>query len=206
MTGRPDRTRKLQDFLDCYLTPTQEAGIRRRLRESDEWRREYDELRAVYSLLGTPLDIDPPEDLLPGIFAALEAEAVRSARPFRLPASLEKGLVVAGAASVAGLLGVFLRVLEPAGLVGRATIAVTSFFSAAKSGLIGGVGLASHLDWTTRTLATLADAARTALAATAEPLLAVTLVGTVLTLFLGWLVLRSHAPVPEGGWSHGLRS
>ncbi len=203
MTGRSDRTRRIQNYLDGYLTPDQEAGVRRRIRESQEWKREFDELRAVYSLLDTPLDIDPPEDLLPGIFTAIRAEAVEKAARRWLPARVENGLVLAGAAALAGLLVVGGRTISAESVLGRVAVGWASTLSVVRNWFVGGVDTALQLDWASRTLGTLAEAGRTALTVSAEPLLLVATVSGALTIGLGWLVLRSGASGTPGGLSHG---
>jgi hypothetical protein len=203
MTGPDDRTRRIQNYLDGYLTPDQEIGVRRQISEDEGWRREHDALRAVYTLLDTPLDLDPPEDLAPGVLAAIRADELEQAEASRLPARVEGGLVLAGATALATALVVLLRVLTPESVLGGLAVRSASALSLAPDGIVRSIDAVLHLDWVSRTLATLADAGRTTLSVAAEPLLGVALVSAVITLGMGWLVLRGGAGGSPGGLSHG---
>ena len=203
MTGPDDRNRRIQNYLDGYLTPDQEAGVRRQISGNEAWGKEFDELRAVYSLLDTRLDLDPPADLLPGVLAAIRSERLQRAEAHRLPARVESGLVLAGAAALAAVVFAGERILTPASLVGGLAVRGANALSVAGDWLVRGIKTGLELDWLTRTAATLAEAMRTTLSVAAEPLLVMGLVSLVITLGAGWFLLRTGTGNPQGGLSHG---
>jgi predicted anti-sigma-YlaC factor YlaD len=198
MTGRSDHHERLQDYLDGLLTPAEEAEVRTLLEESREARQAHDELAAVYSVLDTSLDVEPPSDLVAGVFAALQTEA---ARRLHLPVRLERGLVLAGAASLAGIVALAGPLAQPAGWIGRLTVAATQALAASKDALVGFGSTLAYLDWVARLVSTLSDAARTVLASSAEPLIALSMTSVALTTLVAYWLWRT-----ERGFREGVRS
>jgi anti-sigma factor RsiW len=202
MSPDRDRRERLEDYLDGFVSAEERARIERRLATSPEWRREHRELRALHALLGAPLDVDPP-DLLPGVLAAVEA---RAKRRLRLPAPLENGFVLAGAAGVAALvLGVArLAPADPAGWLGRAAVVVASALGAAKDGFLGIASSIVELDWIARLVPTLVEATGAVLRSSAEPLMVVALATLVLGLTVVFLLERGGRALRGGGTHVGL--
>jgi hypothetical protein len=203
MTGSHDRSERLQDYLDGLLGPAESAELEALLREDPGLARQRRELASVFDLLDTPLDVEPPADLVPRIFAALEADA---ARRFRLPVRLERGLVVAGASVLAGVVAVGGRVLapiEPAGWIGRLIVGATSALDTLKDGIVSVGGSLGHLDWVARLASTLSGAGRTVLASSAEPLIGLTIVALGSAVLLAYWLMRSERV--QGGGLHHVR-
>lgn len=200
--SHPDRNEILQDLLDGLLDPQEEARIHRRIAEEEDWGRAYRQAMAVRTLLGTPLDVDPPVDLVPVVLARIAADRERRAARFRLPAFLENLLVISGAGALAALVAVVSQAAGAggAGWLGPLTIVSTRFVTRGAEVLAEVASSLARLDWAARLLATLSEAFRTVLATTAPPLLAVTLVAFTCTLVLAWVLVRGKAR--EGALSH----
>ena len=111
---RPD----LEDFLEGNLDPAKHAEVARLLESDPQWKREYENLAAMVSLLGTPLDSAPPSDLVANALRQIEARRALPVRRFAL--RFEKGLVALGAAGLAAALTLagILPVPEPSQWVG----------------------------------------------------------------------------------------
>ena len=199
-----NRTDRLQDYLDGLLAPAELARVEARLEESPDWRRELDSLRGVHALLDTPLDVDPPADLLPGVLAAVEARASR--RRFRLSAPLENGFVLAGAASLAAVVFGLGRLLpaDPAGWPGRGAVAATAALDACKETFVGMAGSVAQLDWIARLVTTLVQATGTVLTSSAQPLMALSLTTLALAAAVAFVLLRTERAHREGGIHVGL--
>jgi hypothetical protein len=200
----PDRNRsqRLEDYLDGLLPAKERARIERLLATSPDWRREHRALRAVHALLGSQLDVEPP-DLVPGVLAAVSA---RAARRLRIPARLENGFVLAGAVSVAALVLVAMRLApaNPEGWLARAAVVAASALGAAKDALLGIAGSIVQLDWVARLVPTLVDAFGTVLRSSAEPLMAVALASFALGLTAVFLLARTDRVLRGGGTHVGL--
>jgi anti-sigma factor RsiW len=200
-----NRTQSLQDYLDGFLSPAERVRVERRVRESADWRREHERLRTVHTLLDTPLDVDPPADLLPGIFAALAAQASRRQR-WRIPARLENGFVLAGALSLAAVTFGAARLLptDPASWLGRLAVAATAALGRATDAVVGYAGSVAQLDWIARLVTTLVQATGTALSSSAQPLIAVTLVTFALAATVTYVLMQTGRNPRQGGVHVGL--
>jgi hypothetical protein len=200
----PDRNRRerLEDYLDGLLPEGERARVEQFLGTNPDWQREHRVLRAVHALLRARLDVQPP-DLLPGVLAAVEA---RAARRLKIPARLENGFVLAGAAAVAALVLVVMRFApaQPEGWLARAAVVGASALGAAKDAVLGIAGSIVELDWIARLVPTLVDAFGTVLRSSAEPLMTVAFATLAIGLTAVVLLARGERALRGGGTHVGL--
>ncbi len=199
MSPRRTDSERLQDLLDGVLPPAEEAALRRDLESREDLRRELRDLSAVMAVLGTPLDVEPPRELVPGILAAVRAERPRTATAILPTGRLQRALVLAGATvlAVAVALG---RIAGPpaAEWVGRFVVEGARGFGLVKTAAVD----LAHWDWTLRLLATLGRASGTVLGSSAEPLLVLSLVALAITTVFGAVLLRGSRLFRTGGLGH----
>ena len=195
MSPRRTETDRFHDLLDGLLSPAEEVELLRMLGEDPALANELRSLAAVTSLLDTPLDVDPPSDLLPSVLRAVRAERVAPAS-HRLPGWLENVLVGVGAFGVAGLVAAG-RVVGPE-WIGRAVVEGARGFGLAKGAALDLI----QWDWTLRLLGTLGRASGTVLASPAGALFGLSLVALVVSAVLGFVLLRGGRAIRAGGLGH----
>jgi hypothetical protein len=199
MTG--DRVPRIQDYLEGLLSPAASAQMRELLDADPDARREYRRQGALLEILNTSQDVEPPHDLSASILAAVRADAAQRARR-RLPAFAENGLVLAGVAALATLVVQTGRIVDPADVVARLTVAGAQGFHALTAAVVGFASSWAQLDWIARLVATLSSAVRTVLAASAEPIMGISVLMAALTALLGFAIFRSHRFSRGGGLGH----
>lgn len=199
MTG--DRIPRIQDYVDGLLSPAASEQVRELLEHDEGARREYRRQRALFDLLETHLDVDPPRDLVSSVLAAVRADVAHRARR-RLPAFVENGLVVVGVAALATLVVQAGRFVNPAEILGRVTVTGAQGFRAFADAVVGISSSWAHLDWIGRLVTTLSSTVQTVLAASAEPIMGISMLMGALTAFVGFAVFRSNRFSRGGGLSH----
>jgi anti-sigma factor RsiW len=203
MRGR-ERDERIQELLDGLLGPAEEACVRALVEQDPEWKRDHRDALLVRELLDTPLDVAPPAELAPSILKAVTTDRVRQAFRFRLPAPLENGLALAGAAGLALAVLVGTRTVDADGLgwLGRGIVAATDGLLAFLDQLGTLAVSVGHLEWLARVLTTLSQAGGTVLATWAEPLAGLALIGGATTVALAVALKRTGSGPQRGGWSH----
>jgi len=197
MSPKRSDSERIQDLLDGFLSPAEEADLRSALRRKPDLAVELREMTAAFALLKTPLDVNPPPDLLPRILAATRAAAPRA--KFRLPERIENALVLAGSLGLAGLVAVLVRAAGPSGAewIARLVVASTRLVSVAKVAVID----LAEWDWTIRLVETLGRASAT-VGASALPLLSISILTLAITALFGVLWLRGNRSLRNGGFGH----
>jgi len=192
---------RLQDHLDGLLTPAEEAELHKALETRPDLRRQARELEIVTTLLRTPLDVDPPAELVPRVLAAVQAErlAARRALPPAWSRRLERVLVVAGASGLAAVVAAS-RSAWPTAAEGVGVLAVEGAraFGLFKTAAID----LAQWDWVLRLLLTLGRASGTVLDTSAGPLLALSLSAFAFTAVAGAALLRGGRRLRPGGLGH----
>jgi anti-sigma factor RsiW len=200
MSPRRSDPERIQDLLDGLLSPEEEAELRRDLALRGDLAREYREMAAVVALLTTSLDVDAPRELAGRVLAAVAADRERRRSLLRMPARLQNGLVLAGAAGLAAAVALLARAAGPSGAewVGRAVVGSTRVFALAKAAALD----LAQWDWIFRLLETLGRASATAFGSSALPLFALSLAALGLTAVLGVAWLRGSRSLRSGGFGH----
>lgn len=197
MTSRRTPTGRIQDLLDGRLSPAEEAALRQELAGSPELEREYRTWARITALLDTPLDMEPPADLVPGVLHAVRARREAPSRR-RMPAYLENLLVAAGAFAVAALVA-FGRFSGPE-VLGRAVVEGTRGFALMKGAVLD----LAEWDWTFRLIGTLGRASGTVLGSSAGPLLGFSVAALLVAAVLGLALLRGSRRTGGLGHAHVL--
>ncbi len=196
----PTDSERLHELLDGTLPASDEAALMRRIALDARLAQEHRELRALWGVLRTSLDVDPPKELETRVLAAIRRDrAERRALP--VPAWLEHVLVVTGAAGLAGLITIG-RLTGPSTpeAIGNVVVETTRGFGILKTAAVD----LAQWDWTLRLFATLARASATAIESSASPLTGVTILALAISTSVAAALWRRQRSLGLGGVSNVL--